>query len=94
MIKQENEKAQIFINSKPSDKILFAMDLDVRMAVEELAKDLNLPQEKVLLDFMESNTAKMIYDDSTKLWWDGPSVAAEQYKQEKKLSLSRKILSS
>ncbi len=87
MNKQENEKAQIFINSKPSDKILFAMDLDVRMAVEELAKDLNLPQEKVLLDFLKSNTAKMIYNDSTKLWWGGPSVAAEAYKQEKKLSL-------
>jgi hypothetical protein len=87
MNKQKNENAQIFINSKPSDKILFAMDLDVRMAVEELAKDLNLPQEKVLLDFLKSNTAKMIYNDSTKLWWGGPSVAAEAYKQEKKLSL-------
>ena len=83
----ENEKAQLFINSKPSDKILFAMDLDALMVVEELAKDLNQPEEEVLLDFMKSNTAKMLYDDSTKLCWDGPSVAAEQYKQEKKLSL-------
>ena len=81
----DNEKAQKFINSKLSDKILFAMDLDAQMAVEELAKDLNQPQEKVLLDFMESNTAKMLYDDSTKLWWDGPSAIAEEYKKEKKL---------
>ena len=44
------------------------MDLDALMAVEELAKDLNQPEEEILLDFMESNTAKMIYDDSTKFW--------------------------
>ena len=30
---------------------------------------------------MESNTAKMLYDDSTKLWWDGPSAIAEEYKK-------------
>ena len=25
-------------------------------------------KEDVLISFMESNTAKMLYDDSTKLW--------------------------
>ena len=67
------------------EKTLFAMDLTAMMAVEELSKETNQPQEKVLLDFMESNTAKMLYDDSTKLWWDGPSAIAEEYKKEKKL---------
>ena len=62
-----------------NEKTLFAMDLTAMMAVEELSKETNQPQEKVLLDFMESNTAKMLYDDSTKLWWDGPSVAAKEY---------------
>ena len=65
------------------EKTLFAMDLTAMMAVEELSKETNQPQEKVLLDFMESNTAKMLYDDSTKLWWDGPSVAAEEFKNQK-----------
>ena len=65
------------------EKTLFAMDLTAMMAVEELSKETNQPQEKVLLDFMESNTAKMLYDDSTKLWWDGPSVAAEEFKKQK-----------
>ena len=39
---------------------------------------------KVLLDFMKSNTAKMLYDDSTKLWWDGPSAIAEEFKKQAK----------
>ncbi len=65
-----------------NDKTLFAIDLTAMMAVEELAQETNQPQEKVLLDFMESNTAKMLYDDSTKFWWDGPSATAEEFKNE------------
>ena len=64
-----------------SDKTLFAMDLTAMLAVEQLSTETNQSQEKVLLDFMESNTAKMLYDDSTKLWWDGPSATAEEYKK-------------
>lgn len=64
-----------------SDKTLFAMDLTAMMAVEQLSTETNQSQEKVLLDFMESNTAKMLYDDSTKLWWDGPSATANEYKK-------------
>ena len=70
------------MSDKPSDKTLFAMDLTAMMAVEQLSTETNEPQEKVLLDFMESNTAKMLYDDSTKLWWDGPSATAEEFKNQ------------
>lgn len=72
------------MDNKPRDKTLFAMDLTAKMAIEELAQETNQPQEKVLLDFMKSNTAKILYDDSTKLWWDGPSVVAEEFKKQKK----------
>lgn len=41
-------------------------------------------QEELLLEFMKSNTAKMLYDDSIKLWWDGPSAVAEEFKSQKK----------
>ncbi len=68
------------MDNKPSDKTLFAMDLTTMMAVEQISEETNQPQEKVLLDFMESDTAKILYDDSTKLWWDGPSATAEEYK--------------
>ena len=69
------------MEKNPNDKTLFAMDLTAMMAVEQLSAETNQAQEKVLLDFMESNTAKMLYDDSTKLWWDGPSATAEEYKK-------------
>lgn len=65
------------------DKTLFAMDLTALMAVEKIAKDLQKPQEDVLVDFMESNTAKMLYDDSNKLWWDGPDATAEEFERER-----------
>ena len=86
MIELENGNDKLFFSSKPKDKILFAMDLNALMVVEGLVKETNQPQERVLLDFMESNTAKMLYDDSTKLWWDGPSAIAEEFKQEKKVN--------
>ena len=66
-----------------NDKTLFAMDLTAKMAVEQIAQETNQSQEKVLLDFMKSNTAKMLYDDATKLWWDGPAAVAEEYKSQK-----------
>ena len=68
----------------PNEKTLLAMDLTAMMAVEQLADETKQSEEKVLLDFMESNAAKMLYDDSTKLWWDGPAVAAEEFKSENK----------
>jgi len=64
------------------------MDLNAMMAVEKIAKDMQRPQEEVLVDFMESNTAKMLYDDSNKLWWDGPDATAEEYENE--LAASKK----
>ena len=59
------------------------MDLTTLMVVEQLSKETDQPSEKVLIDFMESNTAKTLYDDSTKLWWDGPSATVEEYKRYK-----------
>ena len=43
----------------PSEKTLFAMDINTLLAVEQLAKETGKNTEDVLLDFMESNTAKM-----------------------------------
>ena len=65
-----------------NDRTLFAMDLTALMAVEQLSKEMNQSLEKVLIDFMESNVAKMLYDDSTKLWWDGPSATVEEFKNQ------------
>ena len=54
-------------------------------AFEELAEEEKKSTDEVLLSFMGSNTGKMLYNDSTKLWWDGPTVVAEEYKKEMSL---------
>lgn len=34
---------------------------------------------------MKSKTAKMLYDNSTKLWWNSPASAVEEYAKENSL---------
>ena len=63
------------------EKTLFAMDMLTMLTVEELSKQFDKTFEEMLLEFMKSNIAKMLYDDSTKLWWDGPSSIAEDFKK-------------
>lgn len=58
------------------------IDLLVTMAVEELAGDLKVPPEELLPKFIASDTGKLLYDESSKLWWSGPSDLAEMYKKE------------
>lgn len=65
------------------ERIDFTIDLLISMAVEELAEDLNKPAVDILPDFIESKTGKLLYDESSKLWWNGPSYIAELYKTEK-----------
>jgi len=69
-----------------------AMDLVTKMAVEQIAKEQHKDVEEVLISFMESNTGRMVYDDSTKLWWDGPLAVAQEYKAE--MDSSPKIISA
>ena len=64
------------------NKNAIAMDLVAKMTVEQLAKEQNKNIEEVFISFMESNTGRMVYDDSTKLWWDGPLSVAQEYKNE------------
>lgn len=67
------------------EKTLFAMDLATLLAVEEISEKSEKSEEEVLISFMESDTGKMLYDDSTKLWWDGPASVAERYEKETKI---------
>ena len=51
-----------------SEKTLTAMDLAAVMAIEELSELTGKSQEELLLDFMQSKTCDMLYDDKAKLW--------------------------
>lgn len=60
----------------------FAVDATVTLVVEVLANDLKLSPITVLKDFVASETGALLYDESSKLWWDGPSYIADMYKNE------------
>lgn len=59
-----------------------AIDLVVTMVVDELSEDLQMEPSEVLVKFLSSDTGRVLYDEESKLWWDGPSAIAEMYKQE------------
>lgn len=62
----------------------YSIDVLVTFVVEQLAKDLNMDAKDVLNDFVTSKTGALLYDESSKLWWDGPSYIAEMYKEEQR----------
>ena len=64
------------------EKKIYAMNLVTMMIVEDIAKETRRPMEEVLLKFMQSEMAEKLYDDSLKLWWDGPDALRERYEKE------------
>lgn len=62
----------------------FAVDATVTLVVEELANDLKLDPTIVLRDFVASKTGALLYDESSKFWWNGPTYIADMYKKEMK----------
>lgn len=64
------------------EKMDYTIDLLITMVVEEIAEDTGEEPQKVLLDFLSSKTGKALYDESTKLWCNGPSYIADLYMEE------------
>ena len=65
------------------EKLDYTIDLLITMTVEEIAEDTGNDMKDVLCDFLSSKTGKALYDDSTKLWCNGPSYIAELYMEER-----------
>ena len=64
------------------EKLNYTIDLLVTMAVEEISAFIGKDSKEVLVVFLASMTGKALYDDTTKLWWTGPSYLAEMYLEE------------
>lgn len=64
------------------ERMDYTIDLLIAMVVEELAEETGKDRKDVLIDFLSSKTGKFLYDETTKLWWSGPSYIAEMYMQE------------
>ena len=67
------------------EQINYTIDLLITMAVEEIAEDTGKDSKEILVDFILSKTGKALYDESTKLWCNGPSYIADMYKEEKEV---------
>lgn len=65
----------------------FAIDAIISMVVNDLALEFNLDSDKVLTDFICSNTGKLIYDEESECWKNGPAYIEDLYKDE----LKRKV---
>lgn len=61
----------------------FAIDAMVTLVVEELEEESGCAPDVVLKEFVSSKTGALLYDESSKLWWNGPAYVAEMYRKEK-----------
>lgn len=59
-----------------------AIDLMVTMVVDDLAEEMHLSPTDLLPRFIASRTGRLLYDETSKLWWSGPSDIADRYKAE------------
>lgn len=59
-----------------------AIDMLITLIVEELSDDLKIEPDEMFSRFISSKTGLMLYDENTRLWWDGPSYIADMYKNE------------
>lgn len=64
------------------ERMDYTIDLLIAMVVEEIAEETGKDRKDILIDFLSSKTGKCLYDETTKLWWSGPSYIAEMYMQE------------
>lgn len=72
----------------------FAVDVVVTLVVEELAMESGRSPDAVLKDFISSKTGALLYDEPSKLWWNGPAYITEMYRkecEEKECGAERKI---
>lgn len=64
------------------ERMDYTIDLLIAMVVEEIAEETGKDRKDILIDFLSSKTGKFLYDETTKLWWSGPSYIAEMYMKE------------
>ena len=67
---------------KVKEQMNFTIDMLITMVVEELAEDMGKDRKDMLADCCLSKTGKALYDESTKLWCNGPSYIADIYREE------------
>ena len=64
------------------EKMDYTIDILVSMIVDEIAETIGKDRNEILPEFVVSKTGKALYDESTKLWCNGPSYIVDMYLEE------------
>lgn len=64
------------------EKMDYTIDVLVTMIVDEIAETTGEDRNEILPAFIISKTGKALYDESTKLWCNGPSYIVDMYLEE------------
>jgi hypothetical protein len=67
----------------------YAIDIIVTLTVDEIALETGEDSLSILPKFIASKTAEALYDETSKLWWNGPAYIAEMYLAESQLHTRR-----
>ncbi len=63
-------------------KYEFGMELLAAMTASVIAKRQGISRIRAFDKFIKSETAQMLFDESTGLWLNGPDYLADEYKRE------------
>lgn len=59
-----------------------AIDMLVALIVAEISEDFGIGADEAFSKFLMSKTGELLYDEDSKLWWNGPSYIADLYREE------------
>lgn len=59
-----------------------AIDMLVALTVAEISEDFGIEPDEAFSKFLMSKTGELLYDEDSKLWWNGPSYIADLYREE------------
>ena len=76
-----------------SEMTEYSMSLCAALAAREVAAATGATPTEALGSLLASSTGDWLYDDSLKLWWDGPLCVAVAYLQEKGLPIPHEWVS-
>lgn len=63
-------------------KYEYSMELLAAMACKTIAEKQKMPEIKAFDSFIKSKTAKMLFDERTAFWCNGPDYIADEYERE------------
>ena len=69
-------------------KYEYTMQLLAAMASINIAREQKISRTKAFFRFMKSQTAAMLFDESTDMWMNGPDYIADEYRRER---LAKKV---